>query len=110
VDVVAIRAALRVPSPRQPVDAEPSRLMAAIADYTEAVRRHTRAETEAALSRRPSTMKAALKTAEALDGAQAHLMSELRLIGLLVDDAVDALAAAKRPGVSASVTRLHPHS
>lgn len=78
-DVATLRAALRAswPTPDE-VEAD---VHGAVLAFEEAVRRSARAEAEADQSRRPSTLKATLKTSTAVDRARAHLLAELRLLG-----------------------------
>ena len=81
-DIVAIRAelcALAV-APAQQIDPSRSALGGALHSFEQAVRRHASAEAEAALSRRPSTLKATLKSAMALELSRAQVMTELRLL------------------------------
>jgi hypothetical protein len=78
-DITAVRAALRIPTPPPTLESLPS-FQAAFAAFTAAVERKARADAEAAISRRPSTMKATLKTTAALERARQHMLAELRLI------------------------------
>jgi hypothetical protein len=92
VDIVVIRGALRTgaapPSAvlaavlREPaLDLQPepvgSPLEDALRVFEHAVRRHAMAEREVAVSRRPSSLKAVLKTSAALSRARADLLLEL---------------------------------
>lgn len=100
-DVRAVSAALRVPlAPLTPEPDEPGphipaqrgsaegSLVGALRQLDVAIDRQQRAEAEASRSRRPSTLKATLKTATAVERARAHVRAELRLLA-----AVDALLA-----------------
>lgn len=84
-DTALVIAALRIPAPRA-AEQPPSPLVAAVNAFTAASARKARAEAEAAVARRPSTLKATLKTARALEQARRHLTAELRLVGALTDD------------------------
>jgi len=53
----------------------------ALTVFEHAVRRHASAQTELRVARRPSTSKAALKTAQALAEARRALTSELERLG-----------------------------
>jgi len=53
----------------------------ALTVFEHAVRRHAAAQTELRVARRPSTAKAALKTAQALVEARQALTSELERLG-----------------------------
>ena len=53
----------------------------ALTVFEHTVRRHAQAQTELRVSRRPSTAKAALKTAAELAQARHALTAELRLLG-----------------------------
>ena len=92
-DLVAISAALRIPLgpqlcapecyiPAQRVPDEGS-LAGALSRLDRAVERQRRAEAEAATSRRPSTLKATLKSAADVERARAHVRAELRLLAAL---------------------------
>jgi len=76
-------AALRGPSPAD--DESSASLCLALADYADATERMMRADAEAAVSRRPSTLKATLKSAVALERARQHILAELRLVGRITD-------------------------
>jgi hypothetical protein len=85
-ELSVLLAALRTPTPDLAVAASSS-LLAAITAFTVASERKARADAEAAIARRPSTFKASLKSTMALERARRHLTAELRLVGLLTDDA-----------------------
>ena len=76
-------AALRSPSPTN--DDSSASLCLALAAYADATEHMERAVAEAAVSRRPSTLKATLKSAVALERARQHILAELRLVGHLTD-------------------------
>jgi hypothetical protein len=78
-ELAVLLAALRIPSPSP--DGEPSALRSAVAAYAAASERKERADVEAAAVRRPSTMKASLKSTMALERARQHVIAELRLVG-----------------------------
>lgn len=84
-DTALVIAALRTPTPTS-AQQPPSPLIAAVNAFAAANARKARAEAEAAIARRPSTLKATLKTARALEQARRHLTAELRLVGALTDD------------------------
>lgn len=101
-DVVALRTALRtpVPIPRATTENSTVYLALALADFEHAVRREASADTEARIARRPSTLKASLKSASAVDRARAHLLAELRLVCAV------AVAVAVEPAGSTTPLRL----
>jgi hypothetical protein len=83
-DLAAARTALRIPEPLgQLPDTEG--VVTALAGFTAAAARKARADAEAAISRRPSTLKATLKSTLALEKARQHVLAELRLVGYLAD-------------------------
>jgi hypothetical protein len=108
-DLVAVSAALRIPLSPPTATSEPlastTRLPAplpepraalprprcspengladALAELNAAVLQQQRAEAEAAVARRPSTLKATLKAATAVERAHAHVLAELRLLAAL---------------------------
>ena len=82
-ELAALRAALRAPAPAP--ETEPTSLRQAVAAYAAANERKERADAEAAVARRPSTMKAALKSTMALEHARQHMIAELRLVGQLTE-------------------------
>ena len=83
-ELALLLAALRTPVPtRDDDDASP--LRAAVAAYAAASERKDRADAEAAVSRRPSTMKASLKSTMALERARQDMIAELRLVGQVSD-------------------------
>jgi hypothetical protein len=84
VDTALLIAALRTPAPR-PAEPDSSPLLAAVNAFAVANARLLRADAEAAIARRPSTLKATLKSARALEQARRHLTAELRLVGALTD-------------------------
>ena len=82
-ELAVLLAALRTPGPAAEVDS-PS-LRAAAAAYAAASARKARADAEASIARRPSTMKAVLTTTMALERARQHMIAELRLVGELTE-------------------------
>ena len=80
-----LRAALRdaATSPSAAEEDAPPAVEHALAIYAVARERKARADAEAALARRPSTLKAALKSTIALERARQHMVAELRLVGRL---------------------------
>ena len=79
-DIALVRAALRSAElPRS------DRITAALADLAVATARLARAEAEATISRRPSTLKATLKSTLAFERARQHVLAELRLVGQLTE-------------------------
>ena len=73
-DTAAVRAALS--SPAAP-DSDPAAVAEALAVFQQAVRRQALAESEAAMSRRPSTLKATLKASADVDRARSQLAALL---------------------------------
>jgi hypothetical protein len=61
------------------------RLVTALTGLAAAAASKARADSEAAVSRRPSTMKATLKSTFALERARQHVLAELRLVAYLTD-------------------------
>jgi hypothetical protein len=97
-DIAAVRDALRVPEPRGQLP-DPDALVSALVGFAAAAARLARAETEAAVARRPSTLKATLKSTIALERARQHVLAELRLIGYLTETMqVPAPAPPTEPG------------
>jgi hypothetical protein len=87
-DMTVLLAALRTPGPPavdEPASPHASPLAAAIAAYAAATERKARADVEAAIARRPSTLKATLKSTTALEQARRHLAAELRLVVALTE-------------------------
>jgi hypothetical protein len=73
-DSTALQAALRIPEQRRPAS-----LDAALRSYEVALRREAFAQAEAAIARRPSTMRATLKATTAVTRARDEVLAELRL-------------------------------
>ena len=87
-DLDEIRTALATPLP--PMGPEVSGLVAALDEFNAASRRHDIAEAEANRSRRPSTLKASLKSTMALELARRHVIAELRLVCSLPEPRPDS--------------------